>query len=80
MMYPMALKDFTLDYSKEDYKKTIVSLLRLGKERLMQLAEKFNVVFTERPEKLRPIDYADSLMADVPKGALLEELSRIEKS
>lgn len=76
----MVLKDYTLDYSKEDYKRTIVTLLKLGKERLMQLAEKFNVVFTVRPEKLRPIDYADSLMADVPKDALLEELSRIEIS
>ncbi|MBW3013567.1 hypothetical protein KY325_00815 [Candidatus Woesearchaeota archaeon] len=76
----MVLKDYTLDYSKEDYKRTIVTLLKLGKERLMQLAEKFNVVFTVRPEKLRPIDYADSLMADVPKDALLEELSRIERS
>ncbi|MBD3259703.1 hypothetical protein GF371_03675 [Candidatus Woesearchaeota archaeon] len=76
----MALKDYTLDYSKEEYKKTIVRLLKLEEKTLMQIAEKFDVIFVERPEKLRPIDYADSLMADVPKSALLEELERVEKS
>jgi hypothetical protein len=76
----MALKDYTLAYSKEEYKQTILGLLELGKERLMLVADKFNVVFYIRPEKLRPIDYADSLMADVPKEALMKELENIQKT
>ena len=76
----MVLKDYTLNYSKEEYKQTILGLLELGKERLMLVADKFNVVFYIRSEKLRPIDYADSLMADVPKETLMEELENIQKS
>ena len=76
----MVLKDYTLNYSKEEYKQIILELLELGKERLMFVADKFNVVFYISPDKLRSIDYADSLMADVPKEALIEELERIRKS
>ncbi len=76
----MALKDYTLNYSKEEYKQTILGLLELGKERLMLMADKFNVIFYIRSEKLRPIDYADSLMADVPKEALTEELGKVLES
>ncbi|MBW2987213.1 hypothetical protein KY336_01560 [Candidatus Woesearchaeota archaeon] len=72
----MALKDYTLDYSKEEYKQTILQLLELGKERLMQIADKFNLVFYTDISKLRPIDYADSLMADVPKETIIQELER----